>query len=132
MYKTLVRTALIALMLMPVGSAYAATPDEGDLKRMQQFIAVMQGYYQIIGDIHSVASDPEKSAILQLQKIEEIYKQRGDRAEGVKVLQDVVNTTKSPVVRNAASLMLSDALNETGHATQAVEVLQQALQKNLQ
>ncbi len=123
---------LIAAMAMAPASAYAADPGEGDLQRMQQFIEVMQGYYQIIGDMHSVASDPDKSAILQLQKIEEIYKQRGDRAEAIKVLQDVISKTTSPIVRNAASMMLADALNETGRASQAVEVLQEALHKNLQ
>ncbi len=124
------RTVLILTLCLPLGAVHAA--EEPELERMQQFMAVMQGYYGIIGDIHEVASDPDKSAILQLQKIEEIYKQRGDRAEAIKILRDVVDKTKSPVVRNAASLMLADALNETGRASQAVEVLQQALQKNLQ
>ncbi len=111
--------------------AHAASPQELELERMQQFMGVMQGYYQIIEDVHRVASDPDKSAILQLQKIEEIYKQRGDRAEAIEVLREVVNGTKSPVVRNAASMMLADALNETGRASEAVEVLQKALQTNL-
>lgn len=121
----------VASSLLTLDEAHAASAQELELETMQQFMGVMQGYYQIIEDVHSVASDPEKSAIQQLQKIEEIYKQRGDRAEAIDVLRDVVNTTKSPVVRNAASMMLADALNETGRASEAVEVLQKALQINL-
>ncbi len=99
---------------------------------MRQFIGVMQGYFEVIDATHAVASDPEKSAILQLQKIEEIYKKRGDRAEAIAVLEDVLKRTKRPAVRNAAAVMLADALNETGHGTQAVNVLKQALEENLQ
>lgn len=121
----------VASSVLTLDEVHAASAQELELETMQQFMGVMQGYYQIIEDVHSVASDPEKSAIQQLQKIEEIYKQRGDRAEAIDVLRDVVNTTKSPVVRNAASMMLADALNETGRASEAVEVLQKALQINL-
>ncbi len=98
---------------------------------MERFIGVMQGYYGLIEAVHNVASDPDKAAILQLQKIGEIYKNRGDRAESIAVLTDVVERSKSPTVRNAAAIMLADALNETGRATQAVEVLKKALDGNL-
>ena len=98
---------------------------------MQQFLGVMEGYYGIIEATYDVARDPDKSAILQMQKIEEFYKKRGDRAEAIAVLEDVLNKTKRPAVRNAAAVMLADALNETGRGTQAVKVLKQALEENL-
>ena len=113
---------VIAFSLTP---AYAAQAD--NLATMQQFLGVMKGYYGIIEATYDVASDPDKSAILQMQKIEEFYKKRGDRAEAIAVLEDVLNKTKRPAVRNAAAVMLADALNETGRGTQAVEVLKQAL-----
>jgi tetratricopeptide (TPR) repeat protein len=121
---------VIALAVSPLAMADEAD-EMAQLGKMEQFLSVMQGYYELIEVIHGVSSDPDKSAILQLQKIEEFYKQRGDRAEAIAYMRKIVDTTNSPVVRNAASMMLSEALNETGRATQAVEVLKAALEKNL-
>lgn len=111
--------------------AFAQQPQLDNLKTMEQFISLMDGYYGLIERIHDVASDPDKSAILQLQKIEDIYKKRGDRAQAIVVLRDAMDRAKSPTVRNAAAMMLADALNETGQGSDAVSVLQQALSANL-
>ena len=101
------------------------------LHTMEQFLSVMQNYYELIERIHAVASDNDKAAIQQLMKIEDIYKDRGDRAQAIVVLRRVVSEAKSSTVRNAAAFMLADALNETGQASEAVEVLKQALDVNL-
>ena len=128
-----IRPCLLAVLM--TATTLAAAPvladDAEDIGQMQQFIELMAGYYGIIEGVHSIASDPEKAAIQQLQKIEEIYKQRGDRAEAITVLRDTMERTKSPAVRNAAAMMLADALNETGRASEAVKVLRQALEANL-
>ncbi len=123
------RLVALVVVTLAAGPVHAAEMD--DLGKMERFISVMQGYYGLIEAVHNVASDPDKAAILQLQKIGEIYKNRGDRAESIAVLTDVVERSKSPTVRNAAAIMLADALNETGRATQAVEVLKKALDSNL-
>lgn len=127
--KFLSRMIAVGLLVVAVMPATADQMD--DIAKMQQFLQVMERYYGIIEVVHGVASDPEKAAIMQLQKIEEIYKKRGDRAEAIAVLSDVVNTTKNATVRNAAAMMLADALNETGRASEAVEVLRAALDSNL-
>ena len=54
-----------------------------------------------------------------------------NRAESIAVLTDVVEGSGSPTVRNAAAIMLAEALNETGRATDAIEVLKKALDGNL-
>lgn len=119
-----------------VTAALAGSPSYAqqgpDLQTMQQFISLMQGYFDVIHATHAVAADAEKSAILQLQKIQDIYKERGDRAEAITVLRKTMESTANPTIRNAAAMMLADALNETGRASQAVEVLQRALDANLQ
>ena len=120
---------LLSALAAPIASAQQ--PQVEQLEMMKQFIGVMQGYYALIEQVHDIASDPEKSAILELQKIEDIYKNRGDRAEAIVVLRDVVETSPSPAVRNAAAFMLAEALNETGRAGEAVKVLQDTLNKNL-
>ena len=119
------------LILVSLLGAGPVSAQELELEQMRQFMGVMEGYYAIIDSVHQVASDPEKSAILQLQKIEEIYKERGDRAEAIAVMREVVERTDSPTVRNAAAVMLADALNETGRASDAVAVLREALEANL-
>ncbi len=116
-------------VLTPIASTQAAQAE--DLDRMRQFMGVMEDYYGIIDAVHAVASDSEKSAILQLQKIEEFYKERGDRAEAIAILRDVFERTGSATVRNAAAMMLADALNETGRASDAVEILKAALENNM-
>lgn len=128
MKKSLILTVLLCLC-GPVLPATAAEAE--DLGRMQEFMAVMEGYYSIIDGVHAVASDKEKSAIQQLQKIEEIYKNRGDRAQAIEVLRDVIARTDNDTIRNAAAMMLADALNDTGQASEAVEVLRTALERNL-
>ena len=125
----------ILLSVLLTGAAFtgtatqAASPD--DIARMQDFMTVMKGYYEIVEAVHDVASDQDKSAILQLQKIEEIYKSRGNREQAIIVLRDVLEKTERPALRNAAAVMLADALNETGQVSEAVEVLTQALDANL-
>jgi len=129
MFKRRLVVAVILCGALGAAPGYAA--EAPNLEMMRQFIGLMEGYYGVIDATHAIASDPEKSAILQLQKIEEIYKKRGDRAEAIAVLTEVVESSGNDAVRNAAAVMLADALNETGRATQAVEVLKKALDRNL-
>lgn len=112
-------------------AAFAGEAEFEMLGKMRQFIEVMQGYYALIDANHSIASNPEKAAILQMQKIQEIYKERGDSAEAVQVLRDVMETTKSDAVRNAAAVLLADTLKESGRATEAIEVLSATLERNI-
>lgn len=128
--KTTCLMVLLAALAAPL--AHAQQPQLEQLEMMKQFIGVMQSYYALIEQVHGIASDPEKSAILELQKIEDIYKNRGDRADAIVVLREVVDTSPSPTVRNAAAFMLAEALNETGQASEAVRVLQDVLNKNLE
>ncbi len=122
----------LLIMLLALGSAAPAwAADKPDLASMQQFIQLMDGYYDIIDAVETISADPDKAAILQLQKIEEIYKNRGDRAEAINVMRDVLNKANSQTVRNATAVMLADALNETGKASEAIAVLREALDANL-
>ena len=129
---TYAKPALLSTLLL-FGAPHALAQDAQleQLGKMEQFLTVMQNYYELIERIHSVASNSDKSAIQQLMKIEDIYKKRGDRAQAIVVLRQAVNDAKSPAVRNAAAMMLADALNETGQASEAVDVLKSALGTNL-
>ena len=77
-----VRTALVSiaatLMLATAPAANAQSQD--DLALMQTFLNIMTDYLQIIESTHVIVSDSEKAAILQMQKIQEAYEERGEKA----------------------------------------------------
>jgi predicted negative regulator of RcsB-dependent stress response len=121
----------LTLMLVLCCPLAARADEASELAQMQQFIEVMQGYYEIIDRIHAIASDREKATIQQLQKIDELYKNRGDRAASIKVMQRVIGSSQSETVRNAVAIMLADALNETGRTDQAIELLDNSITRSL-
>ncbi len=121
-------TVLAACLAVPV-TVQAQTPDE--LDRIRSFLALMQDYFGIIESTHSVASDPEMSAILQMQKMQEIYENRGEKATAVEVFRKVLKQTDNPTIRNAAYMLISDSLKETGRTDEAIELLNTAIAENL-
>ena len=125
------KTFMLAVLFTAVAVAPAAADQRKELELMQQFMTVMDGYFDVIDRTHAIASEPDKAAILQLQKLKEIFEERGELADMVKILEDVVGSAPSPTVRNAAAVMLADTLKETGSSTRAVDVLREALERNL-
>ena len=101
------------------------------IAQMSQYMSVMEGYFELIHTMHSVASDPDKSTILHMQKVQEIYKERGDIAEATELLRAVMENSKSTTVRNAAATMLADTLRSSGRASEAIEVLRGVLEPHL-
>jgi len=121
--------AVVALVLALPLAAVAQSPD--DLARMEQFLGIMQDYFAIIESTHGVSSDSEKAAIVQMQKIQEVYEQRGEKARAAAVFERVLEESSNPTIRNAAYMFLGDLLKETGNADQALEILQQGLDENI-
>ncbi|MEL7312344.1 MAG: hypothetical protein AAFN07_12580 [Pseudomonadota bacterium] len=127
--KTLISIAALTMTaLAPVSSAQQSE----ELEMMQQFMSVMDGYFSIIQSTHDIAASPEKSAILQMQKIKEIYEERGEGARAVGVLREVLENSQAPTIRSAAVLILSDLLNDTGRADEAIKVLEAGLAESVQ
>ena len=128
MKKTLMLSCVLALGLvaLPTQARDAAMLEQ--LEQMRAFMDLMQDYYALIDVTHAIAADPDKAAILKMQKIQEIYKERGDHAEAIELLTDLANNAKSPTVRSAAAVLLADTLKESGRASQAIEVLRQSLE----
>jgi len=120
-------TATIVLAVAP--AANAQRPE--DLQLMQTFLNIMTDYFEIIRSTHDIAADPEKAAIMQMQKIQEVYEERGEKARSVAVLQDVLEDSNNPTIRNAAYIMLGDTLKETGRADEALEYLRRGLDENI-
>ena len=103
-----------------------------DIALMQSFLELMTDYYGIIEATHEVSADPEKAAIMQMQKIQEVYEDRGDKAQSVDVLKKVLEDSNSRTIRNAAYLMLGDTLKDAGRASEALEYLKRGLEENIE
>ncbi len=126
--KTLL--ASLCLLVLTTLPAHQSRAQE-QLGQMQLFLDLVDSFYELIETTHGLSADPEKAAILQLHKIQEAYEERGEKARAIEVFKEVLDTSSNPTIRNAAYLMLGDALKETGRANEAVDVLKAGLQENL-
>lgn len=122
--------SITAVTLFAV-AAGAKAQELDNLELMQTFLSIMTDYYEIIESTYDVASDPEKAAIMQMQKIQEVYEQRGEKARSTEVLKQVLKDSNSRAIRNAAYIMLGDTLKETGRADEALQLLKQGLSENI-
>lgn len=116
-------------LLAAVPVAQAQSTDE--LSTIQTFLGIMTDYMAIIEATHEISAEPEKAAILQMQKMKEIYEERGEKARVVEELQRVLENSSNPAIRNAAYVLMSDTLKETGRSAEAIELLRKGLAENL-
>lgn len=128
-FRTMIIGATATALLAVAPAANAQRPE--DLQLMQTFLNIMTDYFEIIRSTHDIASNPEKAAIMQMQKIQEVYEERGEKARSVSVLQEVLEDSNNPTIRNAAYIMLGDTLKETGRADEALEFLRRGLDENI-
>jgi len=126
--NTVLGTAAALILAIAPG---AGAQQLSDIQLMQSFLDLMTQYYALIESTHDITSDAEKSAIMQMQKIQEVYEERGDKAKSVDVLLKVLEDSRNPAIRNAAFLMLGETLKESGRATEAIELLQRGLDENI-
>ena len=120
-------TATLLLAVAPV--SYAQSQD--DLALMQTFLNIMTDYLNIIESTHAIVSDSERAAIMQMQKIQEAYEERGEKARVAEVLRDVLKDSRSTAIRNAAYVKLGDILKESGRTDEAIALLREGLSENI-
>lgn len=128
-FRTLTISMLAVVLLAAAPGARAQSQD--DLQLMQTFLAIMTDYFEIIEATNDVASDPEKAAIMQMMKIQEVYEERGEKARSTEVLKQVLEDSNNTTIRNAAYMLLGDTLKETGRADEALEFLRRGLEENI-
>lgn len=132
MSKTLNLTVVIALVLvLGIAPLQSHAEPADQLKTMQSYLTIMDSYYEIIDSTHAIASDSEKTAILQMQKIQEAYEQLGQKAKAADILRNVLKDSNNMTIRNAAYLLLADNLKDTGRRDEAIKLLQQGLKENI-
>ncbi|HNP65362.1 MAG TPA: hypothetical protein PKH39_15610 [Woeseiaceae bacterium] len=127
--KTFAISIMATMLLIAAPQVRAQSPD--DLALMQTFLEIMTDYFEIIESTHEIASDSEKSAILQMTKIQEVYEERGEKALSTVVLKEVLAKSNNQAIRNAAYMLLGDTLKETGRADEALEMLKKGLDENI-
>jgi len=126
--SAIVLTAALLVFAAPVSRAQS----QDDLQLMQTFLQIMTDYFAIIESTYDIAADPEKAAIMQMMKIQEVYEERGEKARSTDILKGVLEDSRSPTIRNAAYMLLGDTLKETGRADEAIEMLRQGLAENIE
>lgn len=127
--KTIFVSTAATLLLAVSPVTHAQSQD--DLALMQTFLSIMTDYLHIIDATHGIVSDSERAAIMQMQKIQEAYEERGEKARVAEVLQDVLENSRNPAIRNAAYIKLGDILKETGHTDEAITLLREGLNENI-
>jgi len=129
-FRTLTISITAAMLLVAAPGARAQSQD--DLQLMQTFLSIMSDYFEIIESTYDISSNPEKAAILQMQKIQEVYEERGEKARSAEVLRQVLKDSNNATIRNAAYMLLGDTLKETGRADEALELLRRGLNENIE
>jgi predicted negative regulator of RcsB-dependent stress response len=120
-------TATLLLAVAPASHAQS----QDDLALMQTFLGIMTDYLHIIDATHAIVSDSERAAIMQMQKIQEAYEERGEKARVADVLRDVLKNSRNPAIRNAAYIKLGDILKESGRTDEAIALLREGLNENI-
>lgn len=121
--------ALILTTCLSVTPVQAQTADE--LDRLTSFLTLINDYFAVIESTHSINENPEKAAILQMQKIQEVFEERGEKARSIEVLKSVLEQSRNQTIRNSAYFLLGDTLKETGRHDEAIQMLEAALAENI-
>ena len=124
--RTARHIAIAATLLLAVAPPAAAD----ELERMQRFLGIMTDYLEVIETTHEISADAEKAAILQMQKLREIYENRGEKARAVEMLKEILNEARNPAIRNAAYIMIGDTLKEIGRSDEALDYLRRGIARN--
>ena len=119
--------ALAMLVLVTVQPVQAQDFDE-----MVQFVDLMNEFFVLMDSMYAAASNPEHAALLQMNSLEDIYKETGNLREMLDIYRDVINKSSNATVRRLARMRLADALKESGQKGEAIEVLREAINESVE
>ena len=132
------RLMLIVILLFAIAfssTVFAAPLDEGDVvervDRMQLRLKILERYLQVVESVHSIADDPAKAVVFQLQQLEDMYRKQRNPQKIITLYQDVLKNTSNQTVRNAASMKLAQILKRVGRDNEAEELTRNSLNENL-
>lgn len=102
-----------------------------DLTQISDFVDLMQNFYGLMDAMYAAASNPEHAALLQMNSLEDLYKETGDQRQMVEVYRGVIEHSENPTVRRLAQMRLADTLKETGQMKEAISVLRSAIDESV-
>jgi len=124
--------AIVLLSILPyTSSIYAEANVPPEIEKMHSFLELMHKFYGIVESMNRTSADPTQAAIMQMFKIQEIYEQKGNKADSAKIFRQVLETSDNPTLRNAATLMLGDILKDSGQKDEAIAILKNGLVENI-
>ena len=115
---------LVVLTMQPVQAQ--------DFDEMIQFVDLMNEFFVLMDSMYAAASNPEHAALLQMNSLEDIYKETGNLRQMLDVYREVINESSNPTVRRLARMRLADALKESGQKGEAIEVLREAINESVE
>lgn len=124
---------LILMSSMLSFQAHASAEEDKQIKhieRVRTYIALIQDFMNVVDSVHTMTDDPEKAAIYQMHKIEEIYKARGETDRAIELFKNILKQTKNQSIRNAVYMRLGD-LYKDGNSAKALELYETSLQENI-
>lgn len=129
-FKSLTIGIAATTLLALAPATHAQSPQ--DLQKMQTFLNIMNSYFDLIESSYEINSNEEKAAIMQMQKIQEVYDDRGEKARVADILREVLANSHNTTIRNSAYMMLGEVLKDTGRSDEAIEVLRRGLSENIE
>ena len=132
--RSTVAAMLACAVLTLPASAVAESELDAEMREMEKietFLDVMQSFYEIVGSMHSISSDPEQRVIFFMHQIKEAYEDRGEEIRAADVLRGVIKDSANPTVRAAAYFMLGDLLKDHDQIDAAIETLEKGLAESL-
>lgn len=128
------KVVIILSAMFFIGTAQLSQADtsgqDATAQAIQQ-IEMINSYLNVVTTVHSVAVDPEKAAIMQLQQLEEMNKKAADKSGYVSLLNEVIASTPGTAVRNVAYMKLVDVYKNSGDYGAARDKIKQALFANI-
>ena len=121
---------LACVLLSPVAiSAHAQSAKE--LQLFESFLGIMHSYLELIEMTHDVNADDSRAAVLQLQKMKEIFDEQGDVDGAVEFFGALLETADNRTVRNTTYMLLVDLLKDAGRFDDAEALMRDALEESM-
>ena len=118
--------------ILITGSLQSGTVMADEFTEMTRMVGLMQNFFGLMESVYDNASNPERAALLQMNTMEDIYKERGQHAEMIPVYRKMLSETKQPTIRRIIYMRLADTLKETGRPDEAIKLLEEALRETVE
>ena len=125
------RKVILSLILVTGLGISTVTRAQDEFEAMTSMVNLMDSFFDLMDSFYEMSADDEKALLLQMNGIEENYKEQGRHGEAVEMYRRVLRTSSNPTVRNMAYQRMADVLKESGDLNGANGVLNEAMEETL-